>query len=369
MTKPLKLGFVGAGFVGQVAHIANYLEIPGCEMTALAEQRPRLRELAQARYGFKHTYAHHTEMLNDGVVDAVVVVVPRPLIGPIAQDCLEAGKHVITEKPMAGSVAQGQRLVDAAARNRVRYVVGYQRLHDEGFDHALTAVRDFNRSGELGSIEYVRAHCFGGIAYCNIDGHVMTDEVAPASLAEWPAAPEGLSGDAAQGFAYTLNTYCHNVNLLRKFGGATPAVTFADLRRKGGAVAAFDFGGYTGLLETGAYGNRGWDEVTEVYFENGRVTVTSPPSFIRNVAATVEIYRGGETPTVTRPVMKHSWSFRRQAEAFVRACTENAASEAEGADALEDMRLIEAMWRVQTGAKVAAAAAAETSRPPLAATA
>ena len=169
MTKPLKLGFVGAGFVGQIAHIANYLEIPGCEMTALAEARPQLRALAQARYGFKHTYAYHTEMLDDDTIDAVVIVVPRPLIGPIALDCLEAGKHVITEKPMAGSLAQAERLVDAAARSGVRYIVGYQRLHDQGIAAALESIRGFVKSGELGDIVYARVHCFGGIAYCNID--------------------------------------------------------------------------------------------------------------------------------------------------------------------------------------------------------
>jgi len=361
MTKPLKLGFVGAGFVSQVAHIANYLEIPGCEMTALAEARPQLRDLAQTRYGFKHTYAHHTEMLDDGNVDAVVIVVPRPLIGPIALDCLEAGKHVITEKPMAGSLAQGQRLVDAAARSGVRYVVGYQRVHDEGINTALAAVRGFVKSGELGDIVYARAHCFGGIAYCNIDGHVMTDEVAPADMVGWPIAPDGITGDDATGFAYTLNTYCHNVNLLRKLGGPTPQVTFADLSTKNSALATFNFGTFNGLLETGAFGNQGWDEVSEVFFENGRVMVTSPPSFIRNVAATVEIYRGGENAAATRPLMGHTWSFRRQADHFVQVCVEGVPSEAEGADALEDLRLIEAMWQLHSGD------APQATRPPMAA--
>lgn len=349
MTQPLKLGFVGAGFVGQVAHIANYLEVKDCEMTALAEARPLLRDKAHSRYGFKHTYAHHTEMLDDDKVDAVVIVVPRPLIGPIALDSLEAGKHVMTEKPMAGSVAQAERLVEAAARSGARYIVGFQRLHDQGVATALTAVRGFVKSGELGEIVYARAHCFGGVAYCNIDGHVMTDEVAPADLVGWPIAPDGISGDAATGFAHTLNTYCHNVNLLRKFGGCTPRVTFADLGTKNSALATFDFGGFNGLLETGAYGNQGWDEISEVFFEAGRVTVASPPSFIRNVAATVEIYRGGENATITRPVMGHTWSFRRQAESFVRACAQGTPSGAEGADALEDMRLIEAMWRLHCG--------------------
>src|SRR5438046_939321 len=122
MSKPVRMGFVGAGFVGQVAHIANYAQTPGCEMTALAEMRPELRERAKTHYGFQRTYAHHSELLADPDVDAVVVVTPRPLIGPIALDCVRAGKHVMTEKPMAGSAAQAETLVRAAREAGVHYV-------------------------------------------------------------------------------------------------------------------------------------------------------------------------------------------------------------------------------------------------------
>ena len=175
MNRPVRLGFIGAGFVvGQVAHIANYAGIDGCELTAVAELRPGLREKVRERYGFRRAYGHHTELLADTDIDAVVVVVPRPLIGPIALDCLSAGKHVLTEKPMAGTSAQAETLLRAAEHHSVHYVVVYQRLHDEGIARAVRLVRRFAQTREMGRLTYVRGHCFNGESYCGIDGNVVT---------------------------------------------------------------------------------------------------------------------------------------------------------------------------------------------------
>jgi predicted dehydrogenase len=74
MDHPLKIGFVGAGFMGQLAHIANYAELNKCRTVALAELRPGLRELVARRYGIDKTYATHAELLADSNVDRVVAV-------------------------------------------------------------------------------------------------------------------------------------------------------------------------------------------------------------------------------------------------------------------------------------------------------
>ena len=93
--KPLGIGFVGAGMIGQVAHLANYLDIPGCRVVALAELRPELGRLAAARHGVKKVYASHRDLLADAEIEAVVVVARPHAHGPIVLDALEAGKHVL----------------------------------------------------------------------------------------------------------------------------------------------------------------------------------------------------------------------------------------------------------------------------------
>src|ERR1700726_4357142 len=91
----VRIGIVGAGMVGQLAHLANFVQIPGCRVTALAELRPALGRLAADRFGVPQVFASHREMLAADVADAIVVVTRRPATGPVVLEALEAGKHVL----------------------------------------------------------------------------------------------------------------------------------------------------------------------------------------------------------------------------------------------------------------------------------
>jgi predicted dehydrogenase len=59
----LKIGFVGVGNMGQCAHLRNYATLPDCEVVAIAELRPKLRERDAVKYCFPRTYASHEEKL------------------------------------------------------------------------------------------------------------------------------------------------------------------------------------------------------------------------------------------------------------------------------------------------------------------
>src|SRR5947209_4014157 len=96
----LNIGMIGAGFIGQLAHLMNFTELTECRVVALAEFRPELRRRVAARFEIARTYATHRELLQDAQVDAVVVVTPRTYTGPVTLDCLKANKHVLSEKPM-----------------------------------------------------------------------------------------------------------------------------------------------------------------------------------------------------------------------------------------------------------------------------
>ena len=101
---------VGVGYIGQIAHLANYAEMEGCEVTAIAEIRPSLRDAVQAHYGIPQAFTSHRELLDNADLDAVVAVTSRHHTGPVALDCLKAGKHLLTEKPMAATLGQAEPL-------------------------------------------------------------------------------------------------------------------------------------------------------------------------------------------------------------------------------------------------------------------
>ncbi len=345
MTRKLNIGMIGAGFIGQLAHLMNYIEIPRCRVLGVAEFRPELRRRVAARYEIPRTYATHHEMIADPDIDAVVVVTPRPYTGPVVLDCLQAGKHVISEKPMAGSAAQGQRLVDCAKAKNLCYAVGYMKRYDEGVQAAKQILDEVLQSGSLGTLLYARAHCYVGNSYCNAGGHVVTDEKAPYSDAGWPIAPDWLPDELQKPFAVFLNTYSHNSNLLRYLFDKTPTIEYASLDAELGQIVVLNFGSFIAALETGRTTNRGWDEVTEVFFSDGRLSIRTPPALLKNVPATIEIYKAGSVQEVVSPQINWTWAFRRQAEAFVDAALDGTPLSIGGEEALEEMRFVEQMWR------------------------
>lgn len=351
--KELKIGMIGAGFIGQLAHLMNYVEVKGCKVHALAEYRPELRRKVAQRFDIPHAYETHTELLANADIDAVVVVTPRPYTAPVVLDCLRAGKHVISEKPMAGTVEQASELVAMAAKNHLHYVVGYMKRYDEGVQLAKRILEDVMASGELGSLLFARAHSYMGNSYCRADGHIVTDEKADYADAGLPVAPSSLSSKKAPSYARFVNCFSHNTNLLRYLFGKSPEVLFSHVSAPGGQIAVLDFEDFRATFETGDATNRGWDEVTEIYFSDGRITIKTPPALLKNVPASVEVYRAGKVQEISVPQCDWTWAFRRQAEAFVHDICTGSPSISPGSDAIEDLRLIEQIWSVDAKRNVA----------------
>jgi myo-inositol 2-dehydrogenase/D-chiro-inositol 1-dehydrogenase len=80
-------------------------------------------------------------------IAAVVIVGPRPSMGPLALDALRAGKHVIMEKPMAHTAAQAAELVAAADAADVMLAVGFMKRHDRGIVAAQRLFAELQTSG------------------------------------------------------------------------------------------------------------------------------------------------------------------------------------------------------------------------------
>ena len=347
---PIALGFIGAGFMGQLAHLHSYAGLEDCRVLALAEIRPRLRALVAKRYDITRAYPSHVELLEEEPeLKGVVAVTRRNMTGPVALACINAGLSVLTEKPMASTYEQCRRLVDAASERGVVYEVGYNKRYDEGVQEAKKILDQLVSTGELGDIIYARAHRYSGTGYCNMQADIQTDEPYPEALEEWPGAPEWVPEEWQADYHRYLNTFSHNINLLRYFLGSTPKVDYTSLRGAGGQVVILDFGEFKALVETKNYHDHGWDEVTEIYFENGCLSVETPPQLLQNVSARIKLYKRDEGKITEIPVPGWTWSFQRQAEGFIDDIRKGEANIISGGDALEDVRLIEDIWRMELG--------------------
>lgn len=345
---PVRLGYVGCGFMAQKVHLPNFASLPDCQLTALAEIRQDLGRQVQAQYAIPRLYAHHDEMLADPEIDAIAVSAAFAVQGAIARDALLAGKDVFMEKPMAISLEQADAILDAARQSGRRLMVGYMKRYDAGNQLMKKNVQQFRASGELGPLTYARNHSFCGDWVAGLDAPMFTSaEPMPSAPTIGPAwlPPEFLN----QYLGY-LQQYTHNINLLRWFldAGDDVQVRSVDLDTDGyTGIVIFQMGGVRAVLETGRLSHFRWDEHTQIYFRDGWVQTWAPPLLLKEQPAEVEIYRAGKEQRFERPLPQPawSWSYRREAEHFVHCLQSGQPFDSTGEDTRTDVRLFEEIFQ------------------------
>ena len=131
--KEVRVGVIGVGSLGQ-HHARVYAELAGARLVGVADADEARGAVVAARHSCRAT-ADYRALI--GEVDAVSVAVPTLLHHEIAKACMEAGLHVLAEKPLAATVEQARDLAAVAARRGVMLQVG----HIERFNSAFRATR------------------------------------------------------------------------------------------------------------------------------------------------------------------------------------------------------------------------------------
>jgi len=347
---PLKIGYVGCGFMAQKVHLPNILALAECDLAAIAEVRPQLGRKVQDRFRIPKLYPDHLELAQDPEIEAVAVSGHFAGQGEIAIDLLKAGKDVFMEKPMAVSVEQAERILAAENAGDGRLMVGYMKRYDPGNVMVKQLADRFRASGELGPIRYVRNHGFCGDWTAGLDTpFIKTDEPLPPAPSAWPAwLPERFR----QGYLGYLQQFTHNVNLVRWFlgAGADVEVKAVQLDAEKGyfGVAVLEVAGTTTVIESGAVKYHGWDEHTQIYFADGWIRTEAPPLLLRNAPATVEVYRGDQGDKVlsqTFPADGRTWSYKEEMRHFAQCAQTGAPCRSPASDAAEDVRTLENIYR------------------------
>ena len=357
----VRIGFVGAGGMGQMAHLRNYVNVPECEVVALAEVRPETGRLVAARYGIPKVYADHQEMLARERLDGVVASQMFDLHAALLPGIYGKVKHLFTEKPIAIGVEAGEKLAAAAQTGGTVHMVGYHKRSDPAVRYAKTEVERLKRTGELGKLQYVRltmpagdwiANGFTGLLNAGDKTPPMAREPVIRDLEgaaegmpvwEW----KGLAGE----YMRFVNYYIHQVNLMRHLLGESYTVTFAD--KAGLLLTVEGASGVTGIIEMSPYCTTiDWQETALVAFQKGWVKVTLPAPLAHNRPGAVEIYRDpgkGATPVLEQPTMPWVHAMLQQARTFVSVCRGETAPPCDAAEAVEDLRAARAYIRLWKG--------------------
>jgi len=147
--KKLRVAIIGTGMIAN-RHAKEYQKMDNARLTAAAAtNRPRAKAFAKT-YQIGKVLTAWEELLEQDDVDAVSICLPDHLHAPATGNALEAGKHVLCEKPMARNASEGQAMVDAEKRSGKKLMVYYRRR----FSPSARRAKEIIDAGELGRIYY-----------------------------------------------------------------------------------------------------------------------------------------------------------------------------------------------------------------------
>lgn len=147
------IGYGGAFNMGK-GH-ANWMNsTPGLKCVAICDIDPARTQAAQQDFPEVQTFNDVDTMLKEAEIDLVTIVTPHNTHAPLALKCLEAGKHVITEKPMCITVEEATQMIETAKRKGVMLST----FHNRRWDGDFMALRDVIRKGVIGEVFSIEAY-------------------------------------------------------------------------------------------------------------------------------------------------------------------------------------------------------------------
>jgi predicted dehydrogenase len=275
----------------------------------------------------------------------VIISAPRPATGPLTLAALEAGKHVLAEKPMAHSAAQAKTLVEVATARGLVYAVGFMKRYDPGVQAAKALFDAAVADGRWGRLLFARFYDFSNAYAVPPPPHIRPRESREERFPTWPLHPDWLPERWRATYAWFLNAASHDVNLLRLFFPRDVEVASAQCASDGCITATCRRGDVAIALEIAKSTTGQWVEGAEFLFENGRLRLLVPSPMATQSVGEVIVDDRERGVAGERVAVGEGWCFALQAQGFVDALTGAAEPLTTGAAGLADMALTEDIWR------------------------
>lgn len=149
---PLRIAVIGCGHWGP-NHLRVFSQLPGSTVTAAADPDRQRRAAVAALYPQIELFPDHRDLLQRADVDAVVVAVPTAKHYEVAHMALDAGKHVLCEKPLCANVSQAEALVALAKARSLVLMTGHVFLFNPG----ILKLKELADARHAGRLHYLRA--------------------------------------------------------------------------------------------------------------------------------------------------------------------------------------------------------------------
>jgi predicted dehydrogenase len=354
----LRVGVIGLGEVAQVVHLPILESLPDrFEVAAICDISPTLRKLVGDRYGVDARYDDVERMVAEASLDCVLVLNSDEYHTHSVVAALDAGLHVLVEKPMCLSPREAEEIIAARDRSGRVVMVGYMRRFAPAFEEAKKKLPD------LGRISYVRVHDIIGRNQLMIDQTarvVRPDDIPQEAMEErWARGGQLVRealGDVDPVLGGTYRLLCglgsHDLSAMRELVGRPRRVASARQWRNGGYIAALlEYDDFFAVYETGVDDQVRFDAHLEVYGDLAELRVQYDTPYIRHFPTTMvvkETVGDGYRESVWRPHLKDPYT--HELEAFHDACTQGAPVKTTPEDYVEDMELfIQLIRAIESG--------------------
>lgn len=156
MEREIKVGIIGCGGIANGKHLPALKATEGVKIVAFCDIIAERAEKAAKEYGTEESavYVEYRELLKDDSIEAVHVLTPNLYHSEISVAALEAGKHVLCEKPMAINAAEAKKMLDAQKKTGKILTIGYQNRQRPDSRYLKAACE----RGDLGDIYFGKAH-------------------------------------------------------------------------------------------------------------------------------------------------------------------------------------------------------------------
>lgn len=319
MTNLLRIGILGAARIAPPALLGPARKVEGVEVVAVAARDKAKAQAFATKHGIPHVHEGYEALLADPGIDAIYNPLPNSHHGIWTMKALEAGKHVLCEKPLAANADEAQQMADVAQQKGLILAEAFHWRY-----HPLAQrMKDIMASGRLGKIEHIEAH------FC-------VPLLEPGNI-RWRL---DLAGGAL------MDTGCYTISMVRHLAEAEPHVVAArawkmraGVDRKITAALAFDDGRTGGIMCSMA----GWPLLRaciQVRGADGTMTVQNPlaPQLYHSV--TIEDADGKEKQKVPGEA-----TYTHQLRAFAAWVQNGVPMVTDGADGVKNMAVIDAVYR------------------------
>lgn len=154
MTNKVRIGIIGTGGIARNRHIPSFQAQPDVDVVAAADVVADSLNEVGAKFSIPNLYSDYRDMIAKEALDGVVICTPNKYHAPAAIDALNAGVHVLCEKPMALDPAEGRAMLAAAKTNQKVLTIGFHYRHRP----QVQAAKQVITNGELGHIYMVRVN-------------------------------------------------------------------------------------------------------------------------------------------------------------------------------------------------------------------